>query len=268
MAEALGVSPSEVRTRLMQQVEAHRVLQRLSGDLRGALAGHWFDASSGRLRVAVTSEAAAVDARAAGAEAEVVARSEGELQRLLATVEALAARVGGVSSYSVDVVNNGVQVRVTEEAGPRVVVQLRELDGVRVIRGAAMRQQEGQVQPGTAWWDTGGKCSMGFAATDASGGKHFVTAGHCMVKNPDDPAYGQSGQQNRIGTANVGGEHALNEEEGDMGVVAVTEPGWELSAGSTHTATPTRSASPARSTRRWATRSASPATPPATSAAR
>lgn len=229
VADALGVSAADARERLAQQAEAHQVLRELSGELDGELVGHWFDARAGRLTVAVTSDEAAGDARAAGAQAKVVARDEGELQQLMAKVERLAARVPGVTSYGPDVVHNGVRVNVTGEASPRVVAQLRALDGVRVISGAAFQQQEGQIQPGTAWYDTGGKCSMGFAATDADGGNHFVTAGHCMVKNPDDPAFGDSAKQDRIGTANVGGR-AVNNNEGDMGAVAVTEPGWELSA--------------------------------------
>ncbi|MBP2475932.1 streptogrisin C [Crossiella equi] len=104
-------------------------------------------------------------------------------------------------------------------------------EAVRVVEDSrAPVQQAGQVRTGSPWWPGGeSNCSVGFPATDANGGKHFVTAGHC-TNDVSQPAYGQSGQQNRIGTSNLGGGRSVNAREGDMGVVAVAEAGWELSA--------------------------------------
>lgn len=105
-----------------------------------------------------------------------------------------------------------------------------QLGGTRVREvDTSPRQQSGEVNPGDPWWPGGeSNCSVAFGATDSSGAKHFVTAGHC-TNDANQPAYGQSGQQNRIGTSNVGGTRSVNAREGDMGVVAVTEPGWTLS---------------------------------------
>lgn len=74
VAAALGISRDEARTRLVRQEEAHQVYKRLPESLVKTLAGHWFDAKTGKLTVAVTTKAAAAKARAAGAEAKVVSR--------------------------------------------------------------------------------------------------------------------------------------------------------------------------------------------------
>ncbi|GGM86286.1 hypothetical protein GCM10011609_23370 [Lentzea pudingi] len=220
-----------------QQDEAHQRFQSLSQDLRGQLAGHWFDASAGKLTLAVPSENAARQAREQGANAVVVQRSAADLDKLLADVkELIGDGVPGVFSWGVDVRDNQVDVTVNTtrktEATERFLEKVRALgDGVHIAETRSQqRQQAGTVQAGSPWWPGSETyCSVGFAATDANGGKHFLTAGHC-TNDANQAAYGQTGQQNRIGTSNVGGSRSVNAREGDMGVVAVTESGWNLSA--------------------------------------
>ncbi|WP_432946426.1 proprotein convertase P-domain-containing protein [Kribbella sp. CA-253562] len=85
------------------------------------------------------------------------------------------------------------------------------------------------VNPGDPWWPgSETDCSVGFPATDAQGNKHFLTAGHC-TNDANQPAYGEVGQRNRLGTSNVGGARSVNAREGDMGVVATTETGSTIS---------------------------------------
>ncbi|MDX3658838.1 fibronectin type III domain-containing protein [Streptomyces sp. ID05-26A] len=220
-----------------QQDEAHQRFQSLSADLRGQLAGHWFDASAGKLTLAVPSENAAWQARAQGANAVVVRRSAADLDKLLADVKKLIGDgVPGVFSWGVDVRDNQVDVTVNTtrktEATERFLEKVRALgDGVHIAETQSQqRQQAGTVQAGSPWWPGSETyCSVGFAATDANGGKHFLTAGHC-TNDANQAAYGQISQQNRLGTSNVGGTRSVNAREGDMGVVAVTESGWNLSA--------------------------------------
>lgn len=220
-----------------QQAEAHQRFDSLSSDLRGQLAGHWFDASAGKLTLAVPSENAARQAREQGANAVVVRRSAADLEKLLADVRKLIGDgVPGVFSWGVDVRDNQVDVTVNTtrrtEATERFLDKVRALgDGVHIAETRSQqRQQAGTVQAGSPWWPGSETyCSVGFAATDANGGKHFLTAGHC-TNDANQAAYGQTGQQNRLGTSNVGGTRSVNAREGDMGVVAVTEPGWTLSA--------------------------------------
>ncbi|OZM71703.1 secreted serine protease [Amycolatopsis antarctica] len=237
LATGLGITPAQARDRLAAQEAAAGVSSALRTDPTDGFAGQWFDRASGRLAVAVTTSAAADRARAAGAVPHSVARDQAELDRLTAAVAGLAGGgVPGISGWGVDPVANEVvvrHVRGASTAGTRSFLDaLAELGpGVQVRDTAsAPAPQAGEVRPGDPWWPGGeSNCSVGFAATDSNGGKHFVTAGHC-TDNADQPAYGDSGGQDRIGTSNVGGTHSVNAREGDMGAVAVTGTDWELSA--------------------------------------
>lgn len=236
VAKALDLTKQQARTRLAQQDQAHETYKKLPKELAKRLAGHWFDAKTGKLAVAVTRSSDAAKARDAGAVAKLVDRSKGELDQLLEEVQSLAgSQVDGLNSYGVDPRRNDVVITVNpaamNQAAKRFVRKARDLDGVRVTKASASpKQQAGDVNPGDAWWPGSEiPCSVGFPATDASGGKHFVTAGHC-TNDRDQPAYGEQNQQNRMGTSNVGGTRSVNANEGDMGVVAVTEMGWNLSA--------------------------------------
>jgi len=216
VARDLGISTTAARTRLDQQAEAHLVADRLPSVPNSGL---WFDAATGKLTVAVTTSAAAEVVKAVGAQPKLVTRSQAELDSIFAAVPKSA----GITGYGIDVRRNEVVVRT--------LTDLPAMTGVRVEHVAARPvQQAGDTRPGSPWWPGGeSNCSIGFSATDSSGGKHFVTAGHC-TNDANQAAYGESGQRNRIGTSNVGGNRSVNAREGDMGVVAVTEPGWNPSA--------------------------------------
>ncbi|WP_189210467.1 fibronectin type III domain-containing protein [Actinokineospora fastidiosa] len=232
LAEGLGVSHQAAGERLRRQERAHAVLAALPASV--APAGVWFDEASGRLAVAVTTEGAAAVARSRGAQAVMVARDAETLSMLRGRVLALITPEVAFNTVGVDQRANEVLVTVDRTrmnaATRRFVEAVSSISGVRVeLSDGGPRQQAGEVRPGNPWWPQGeSNCSIGFAATDANGGKHFVTAGHC-TNNANQPAYGQSGNANRIGTSNVGGSRSVNGREGDMGVVAVTEPGWTLS---------------------------------------
>ncbi|MFC0097855.1 proprotein convertase P-domain-containing protein [Micromonospora marina] len=226
----LKMSRAEARTALAKQDAAQRTVERLPE--RGA--GVWLDAKSGAVVVAVTDPAAATRIRAAGAEPRMVSRSRADLDRLVGKIGDLADNVPGVIGWGVDPEGNDVLVRVdttrTTAATHAFLVRAKAL-GVRVRESAGSPSpQGGEIRPGNPWFPgTLGNCSVGFPAVDGSGGKHFLTAGHCTTQ-PNQPAYGAAGQQNRIGTSNTGGTRSVFSREGDMGVVAVTEPAWALSA--------------------------------------
>jgi streptogrisin C len=235
VAAAFGLTVDQARAQLTAQDQAHRLAAALPASVREQSAGQWFDAATGKLTVAVTSAGAADQARAAGAAAKVVTRSQADLDRTDAAVRALVGKgVPGVYGWGVDVRGNDVGVNVdrtkkTAETDS-FLSRVRDL-GVRITETATSpRQQSGTIQTGNPWWPgSESNCSVGFPVTDSGGAKHFLTAGHC-TNDRDQAAYGASGQQNKLGTSNVGGTHSVNAREGDMGVVAVTEAGWNLSA--------------------------------------
>ncbi|AUI59268.1 proprotein convertase P-domain-containing protein [Amycolatopsis sp. BJA-103] len=235
VATAFGLTTSEAKAQLAAQDEAHRLATSLPAGLRPRTAGQWFDAATGKLTLAVTNAADADAARATGAETRLVSRTKADLDRTDDAVRALVGDgVPGVFGWGVDVRNNEVGVsidrsRKTAET-ESFLSRARDL-GVRITEtGSSPRQQAGTIQTGSPWWPGSETyCSVGFGATDSAGGKHFLTAGHC-TNDRDQAAYGAQSQQNRIGTSNVGGTRSVNAREGDMGVVAVTQPGWELSA--------------------------------------
>ncbi|EWM18579.1 proprotein convertase P-domain-containing protein [Kutzneria sp. 744] len=234
VASAFGLTTDQARAQLAAQDAAHRVAAALPAGVRAHSAGYWFDAAAGKLVVAVTTPAAADEARAAGAEAQTVARSQNDLDRTTAAVRKLVgAGVPGVFGWGVDVRNNSVTVSVDRTRSTAVtavfLAQARDLGVTITETDSSPRPQSGTVQTGSPWWPgSESNCSVGFGVTDSVGGKGFLTAGHC-TNDVDQPAYGASGQQNRVGTSNVGGTHSVNAHEGDMGLVAVTEPGWTVS---------------------------------------
>lgn len=187
-------------------------------------AGRWI--AHGRLMVAVVDETAAAQVRAAGAIPHYVERDQQQLDQLLARVDRIARSQQGLQSWGIDPVSNSVVVKTRTATNAFAALG----EGVRVVRVRSdFRQQSGEVNPGDPWWPgSESNCSVGFPATDAQGNKHFLTAGHC-TNDAGQAAYGASGQTNRLGTSNVGGTHSVNAREGDMGVVAVTEPGWTIS---------------------------------------
>jgi len=204
--------------------------------LPAALGSRWFDAGTGDLVVAVTDDAAASTARSSGASPKLVTRGQAALADLTRSITALAGDgVPGVTSWGPDPRADGVVVRLdrrTKTAATTAFLDRVRAFGapVRVVESSAPVRQSGTVQPGNPWWPgSESNCSVGFPATDSSGGKHFVTAGHC-TNDANQAAFGASGQQNKLGTSNVGGARTVNAREGDMGVVAVTEAGWTLSA--------------------------------------
>src|SRR5439155_21612008 len=89
----------------------------LPASLRARLAGEWFEPATGKLTAAVTDQAAAEDARRAGADAVLVSRGRAELDRLLATVRAaVGSGVPGVYGWGIDEKNNVVTVDVNTGA--------------------------------------------------------------------------------------------------------------------------------------------------------
>lgn len=228
VAKALGISEQQARTRLVQQQDAHETYKRLPKELVTKLAGHWFDAKTGKLTVAVTSKSRAAEVEKAGAEAKLVDRSKAELDKLVAAVrKAAGTKTPGLNSYGVDALTNSVTVTVDRDkkdaATERFLARVQKLDGVTVVETEGSLAQQVDIRGGDGWnrGQTNNNCSVGFSATGTGGSKHFVTAGHCTTGGPG--TYLEVGQKL---FGKVGG--SVNAAEGDLGKVDVTEAGFDI----------------------------------------
>ncbi|ONF75028.1 hypothetical protein AVR91_0200275 [Amycolatopsis keratiniphila subsp. keratiniphila] len=235
LSRDLGISRDAARNRLLAQDTAEAIARTLPAQVREQSPGSWLDDTTGRLMVAVTDTAGAAQVAASGATPVTVSRGRAELQRLRTEVARLATGIPGVTGWGIDPISDTVTVRIAAAADDHATEQfakdiIRLGNGVRITHVAdRLTPQGGDVRPGGRWLPGAeANCSIGFPATDATGGRHFLTAGHC-TNDPNQPAWGSSGQQDRIGTSNVGGTHSVFGREGDMGVVNVTEPTWQLS---------------------------------------
>ncbi|MFI9761621.1 S1 family peptidase [Streptomyces sp. NPDC051963] len=172
------------------QAEARLAAERAAGDIApaarraagAAYGGSWFDAKSGRLTVAVTSEASATTVRAVeatGATVRTVEHSARQLDAAKARVDRLSAP-SGVSSWHVDPTANTVVVNVVEDERTdndvqRFVARARATGPVtvRTVPDAPETFAAGTVG-GDPYYTGNVRCSIGFSV---HGG--FVTAGHC-----------------------------------------------------------------------------------------
>ncbi|MFE6691180.1 S1 family peptidase [Streptomyces sp. NPDC057743] len=238
MRRDLGLSSAQARTRLAQEAQAQQAALAVRRALAAPPAGMWFDKAAGRLVVAVTGPADARRVRAAGALPRTVRHSRATLRGVVRQIADQAGRgVPGVTGWGIDERANAVAVRVDRStrtlrtAGFESAVRqlaARSRVPVTVERDdQAPRQQNGTVVGGERWMPgADGICSIGFSVTGAGGARGFVTAGHCTLK-ANQPAFGKDGT--RLGTSNPQGTHSVNGYEGDFGLVAVDQPGWQLS---------------------------------------
>jgi hypothetical protein len=181
LAVELGTTPGQAVARLDQQ-------QKLAGSLAALQAegvstdGAYFD-RNGALVVATSSPDKVASA---GLTPRAAIRGERALNRLSAQVEqAIGAELTQVQSWGPDLERDQVVVTVEPGAGDALVAKLSKLDGVAVERGAARVVPQADVVPGRIMdLVPGTNCSLGFTGT-RNGAKVLLTAGHCVVGNPD-----------------------------------------------------------------------------------
>ncbi|MFE5126206.1 S1 family peptidase [Streptomyces sp. NPDC056669] len=182
----LGLTADQARERLGQEAAAMRLEPKAERAAGASYGGSWFDTSSGKLVVGVTSTERAASVRAMGATTRIVKHGAAALDAAKARLDDQArkkAAPAGVSSWSADPRAGGVVVRVREgrEGDTAVRAFLREAErasSVPVTVEKAPAQAPTTFAAGTVGGDpyyTGNvRCSIGFSV---QGG--FVTAGHC-----------------------------------------------------------------------------------------
>ncbi|PPK68969.1 S1 family peptidase [Actinokineospora auranticolor] len=180
MQRDLGLDAARAAARLSNEDRAGKADRTLRKQLSGRLGGTWYDAGRGKLVVGVTDNSAAATARAAGADAVVVGRTEAQLDELKATLDANQARSPRtVASWYVDLPGNRIVLksRGTALAAARAFVAASGVpaDAVSVEASDEAPRKLIDVVGGNAYYiGSGTRCSVGFSV---NGG--FVTAGHC-----------------------------------------------------------------------------------------
>ncbi|QNE73611.1 trypsin-like serine protease [Streptomyces finlayi] len=179
MNQDLGLTAPQAQERLRAEKAAAAVEQAARQTAGGAYGGSWFEPATGRLVVALTDRAEAVDVRALGADTRIVRHSAVALDRAKSRLDALHAPAG-VAGWHVDPEANSVVVTVVraERNAPAVrafVEQARVKGPVTVAEtAAAPRTYAAGTVGGDPYYTGNVRCSIGFSV---HGG--FVTAGHC-----------------------------------------------------------------------------------------
>ncbi|MEU3018244.1 S1 family peptidase [Nocardiopsis sp. NPDC007018] len=176
----LGLTPLEADELLTAQDQAFEVDEAAAEAAGDAYGGSVFDTESLELTVLVTDPSAVDAVEATGAEAELVSYG---IEGLDAIVEELNAAdaVPGVVGWYPDVASDTVVLEVLEGSGADVDGLLADagVDASAVeVTSSEQPELYAQIIGGLAY-TMGGRCSVGFAATNASGQPGFVTAGHC-----------------------------------------------------------------------------------------
>jgi streptogrisin C len=178
MQRDLGLSAEGALTRIDQETRAAAAEQALNRQLGSSFAGAWFDASAGKLIVAVTDASRIGQVHAAGAEARLVSRSAAALDAQKSTLDRLeAAAPKSVTGWYVDAATNSVVVSVLNS----------DPAGVAWAAGQGARTESVSVAPqplatligGMAIHTSGSRCSLGFNARNSAGAAVVITAGHC-----------------------------------------------------------------------------------------
>nr|WP_231748016.1 S1 family peptidase [Auraticoccus cholistanensis] len=188
MEQALARSEGTTVAQARQQIATENALSAKAARLDASLAdsehaGSWI--AGDELVVAVTTDEAAAEVRAAGARPETVRRSQADLDAVQARLDRLARTggAGGVLSWGADPRSNAVTVEVAagaDDAATEAFVAEAEELGAEVVRSGAEIRPLASVLGGQEYViDNAYVCSTGFGARDSAGRPVVVTAGHC-----------------------------------------------------------------------------------------
>lgn len=201
----LGLTATQARERIASDLAATATELRLRKQLGKAYAGAWVTGKS--LVVAVSDANRAAEVRAAGATAQVVARSGAGLDAVKTGLDRAAknAPAKSVAGWYVDVRANSVVVLArggTADARAFVRAAGVSAAAVRVVASTEAPRTLYDVRGGDAYY-MGGRCSVGFSV---NGG--FVTAGHCGRPGTATQGYNQVAQGTFQGSSFPGNDYA------------------------------------------------------------
>ncbi|MFY1695056.1 S1 family peptidase [Solwaraspora sp. WMMA2101] len=191
----LGVSTADARTRLATERWAGRTVATLRADLGDAYGGAWITADGTDLVVAVTDPDLAARVDASGARAQLVPRSQRQLDAVKRQLDADAGSANpDLAGWYVDVADNTVVLL----ARPGAQAAARDFAATAGVPVDALRVDVSDETPvplfdvrgGDPYFiGAGGRCSVGFSVV---GG--FVTAGHCGRPGDTTTGFNQQAQ--------------------------------------------------------------------------
>ena len=211
MQRDLGLTDSQVTSRLAGEAKAADLEHTLAKELGAAYAGAWVSGADATLTVATTDATKTEAIEARGADARVVDHS---LQALTSTQRALdkaeRADTDEATSWSIDVQHNTVTVRAADTAAAAHLIERADVDRatVRTVRSAEAPRPVYDLVGGDAYYINGSsRCSIGFAVTKGSQ-QGFVTAGHCGTTGSTTTGYNQASQGTFQGSTFPGNDYA------------------------------------------------------------
>lgn len=184
MQEALerdfGLTPFGAEELLQAQAEAFDIDAEATEAAGDAYAGSLFDTNTHELTVLLTDAEAAAAVEATGAETSVVTHGTEGLAEIIEDLDRAGAPNGVVGWYP-DVESDTVVIEATDPAEAEDLLEDANVDAsaVQVEETDETPQLYADIVGGDAFHMGGGRCSIGFAATDSAGNDGFVTAGHC-----------------------------------------------------------------------------------------
>ena len=182
MKRDLKLTDTQIAERLRTEAAAPVVQQRLKAKLGKAYGGAWIKKGDERLTVAVTTETAAKQVRAEGAEAQIVDHSESALAADRAKLDKRGAKADDtIRSWRIDPATNSVVVTVKPgaEAKARKFAKDSGVGEITVETSAIAPKPVYDIRGGDQYVINGNTlCSVGFPAR-RGGAPGFVTAGHC-----------------------------------------------------------------------------------------
>ncbi|RKS10275.1 streptogrisin C [Nocardiopsis sp. Huas11] len=145
-----------------------------------AYAGSLFDTDE--LTVLVTDTAAVEAVEATGADATVVSYGTEGLAEVVEDLNEASAQEGVLGWYP-DVAGDTVVIEVLEGSGADVDAMVAEAgveaSAIQVVETDQAPRVYADIIGGMPFYTDGGRCAIGFAATNSAGQPGFVTAAHC-----------------------------------------------------------------------------------------
>ncbi|WP_285734311.1 S1 family peptidase [Nocardiopsis sp. ATB16-24] len=178
----LDLTPFEAESLLEAQETAFEVDAEATEAAGAAYAGSLFDTDTHELTVLVTDTAAVEAVEATGAEATVVSYGTEGLAEVVEDLNEASVQEGVLGWYP-DVESDTVVIEVLEGSGADIDGLIAEAgveaSAVQVVETDQAPQVYADIIGGVAYYIGGGRCSVGFSATNSAGQPGFVTAGHC-----------------------------------------------------------------------------------------